>query len=804
MKKYTFLLVAILFALCMNAKKICLWHEGSKLYELTVYANDSITFAADNPSGQTMCIWRKGNKLQEISIQENDSITYSIVPTFDYDNWRDQTTIPLYYNNQWNTVNLPWAEVAVTTMPKHYRFPNKEYIHDTVPKWELAFNLCDDPNLPGVHTFGLWDWRSQVMRIYSYLEEQPSQNAKYCFYEITTTDPLSLERDAMTWQPSSAIIADHHWDESKIPSSATAPSDLWCQLMPIAGTLDGQVNRGWLCFDMNLSVGKNKLPKDGTITIAMYAVQKIDLTGTMNLNVKLESENGQITIPGNKNKKASGYWAMAGGFLSGIASSFAQAVSVGLSDGFGDYTRLAGYTQGIAGGLGALFSGIGEGINAEHNKDTVHYSLQVDFHGTASGTFTGQLSTTTGTSVSPVTMSFNKFFGNALTGSHSHQIAHARKTNNDSISVGLWNLKNQPVLYVCKDAYNMIVGPSGDESLISFLDPASIDVIINKANQLFDINSIDSIILIPYDFAFVNGDYNLSAEPYYGYYRIEQDTILKKRSMQNSIGLDISSYLLTKDTAFNTFSKGKYAYSGISAGFLSNYGLEVYNLVYSPAIILQDRNYFDTVPQTLSEIGVGVVVEVKFKTGESRVFAERFLPEIKTFTMAEAPALIEQFQNLSAPTTLDGFAAACPLFEKQKQKALRMLYAAAYPIQLDYTEPPFLTLVAGLRVHPWQNDMSPGLVILPSKTDPGHRYSCQTLQQVFEEMESSAHGDWNLYDDRIKNIVTMVPLAGTAFKTSDPNHDFVIGSGCTSASGEEAYISLYQFDSEGYLTLITE
>ena len=801
MKKYILFFVAIVISLSMSAKKICIWREGAKVCELSIYANDSITFASDNPSAQKMCIWRNGVKLQELGIQESDSITYSIVPQFDYDNWRDQTTIQLYYDHTWNAIKLPWADVAVTTMPKAYRFPNREFTHDTVPKWELAFELCSDSTLQGVHMFGLWDWKSQTMRVYAYLEDQPNPSAKYCFYETTTTHALSVERDAMGWMPSDSIKKLHNWDASKLPAGASAPSDLWCQIMPIAGTLDGQVNRGWLCFEMNLSAGKSNLPKDGTINFAMYAVENLDITAAINLNVSLQSKNGQIVAPGNKQRKASGFWDMTGGFLGGLASAFTQAVSVGLSDGFGDWTHLAGWGVGIAGGLGSLLSGVGAGISAADEGDSTKYSLKLDFNGTVDGEFKGQLTTTTGTNVSPVSMYFDKFFGNILTHTPS-QAPHVRKAAHDSISVGLWNLNRQPVLYVCRDAYNIISGPAG-ESLITFLDPTSIDVVINKTSQLFDTNSIDSITVVPYTFAFVNENYTMSAEPYYGFYNISRDSLPETNAMKEIFGLDNTSYLLTPDSAYyNSFTKGYYTYSGISSGFLSEYGLDEYNMVYSPAIILNNWDYFQTHKQTLNDISVGVVMEIKFKNGERRVFSERFLPEVKSFTMAEAQSMFERIYATAAPTTIDGYAAEFPLFEKQKAKALRMLNDAAHPLELYLSD--MGLPVGGMLIHPYQNESNPGLVIVTSQMDLGHLYSCEQLAQLFGDLETIVHGDWKLYDERLKHIVTLTPMAGKHIATSDPTQDYVIGTGCVPASEEKIYIAKYMFNSLGKLVLIQE
>lgn len=299
MRKAFLLLIAAAFAVSIYAQKLCIWREGGKLYELQLQVNDSLTF------------------------EMPDTSVVPVAPGFDYDHWREQTTIDLYSHGlcRWQTINLPWADVAVTTMPKAYRFPCYELNADSVPKWELAFNLFPDSTLDGVHMFGLWDKKGATMRIYSYNEEAPNQNAKYCFFEVVSSHSSFIERDAMTWMPSDSIIKNHNWNTTAIPEAAAQPNSLWCQVMPIAGTLDGQINRGWLCFDLNFSCGAFSVPEDGTLSFTLYGVQDVDLAGTASFNMVMHSDSSLITVPGNKNKAAAGYISAGAGAVSGITSA---------------------------------------------------------------------------------------------------------------------------------------------------------------------------------------------------------------------------------------------------------------------------------------------------------------------------------------------------------------------------------------------------------------------------------------------------------------------------------------------------
>ena len=99
-------------------------------------------------------------------------------------------------------------------------------------------------------------------------------------------------------------------------------------------------------------------------------------------------------------------------------------------------------------------------------------------------------------------------------------------------------------------------------------------------------------------------------------------------------------------------------------------------MVYSPGIHLNDTNNF--INLAIEEINVVALVEVYFSNGESRVFAERFLPEIKTFGGYEhKPRDIEdRIFDASAPTTINGIPFEHTMFTPLKEKALRLLEEA--------------------------------------------------------------------------------------------------------------------------------
>lgn len=701
-----FLILAVFCTIGVSAETIYFWHNGIKT-ELAAKVNDSITFDEDNTS--LMRVWRDGSEIYQLTLAANDSITCAEdkpdvpeVHAFDYDHWRDQDTITIYefHDHVWQTVALPWAEEAQTTIPSYYRFPNLEshidtINQDTVPNWQLAFNTCHNPTLDGVHMFGLWNEKSNIMRIYSYLEELPNANAAYCFYRVVADVPAFIDRDAMTWMPSENILKAGNWNAGALSGVATAPSTTMWDLMPFASLkADGSeafvpVFPGWIAFDMPLSSGLFSVPENSSITFSLESVEKIDASGSVDFDQELGGKGsgtgasigkstGGITIPGNKNKEAAGFLTAFGSFVHDIGSAITSGISAG------NISTEGGVAGGVVQGVGSAVSLVGNCMNAvEEGKDkkyglefstidTTTYDLNFNFNGTIKGKFNAQLTSTLASTAKPLTISYDKFFENLLAHPHPNQAPRARKDNSDnngssSLSLGIWNLKHQPVYYIYDKYDPLAIHPNGMSTIVSFLDPSSIELDLNMDNPLFDANEIDTITLIAYDFAFVDNANNLSAQPYYNFYGIPNSvSISDVPACYYSISY--TDFLLDQSATYKTFTKGNYSYTGVASDSLAAYGFGMYNMVYSPAIHIHategNQNF------NLSDIGVAVIVEMAFKNGEKRVFAERYLPEIKVFTLLD---LRESLGIEDAPENINGIPLKCPLHGMQKGKFNRLI-----------------------------------------------------------------------------------------------------------------------------------
>lgn len=744
MRKTLLLLMTVMFAVSMSAQKHVLrvWRGGEKLFETKIEENDSITFA---------------------TLQGYNNNPTPPKADFTHDEWRNKDTIYIFHyglGGEWQEIPLPWASKSTTAIFDEYRKPNKEvYVNennDTIPRWELAFNTCYDRGLLGVHMFGLWDNKSQIMRVYSYIEDMPNPNAKYCFYEVSSEDTTFIDRDSKMWHPSDSLLRAANWNNKAIPNDTLRPSGKSCRVLPITGTLqNGQINGGtWLCFELNFGSDDFDVSLDKNITFSLTGVQEVDFNASGFIRGWLQSSNGKITIPGSGYRELSAFLKAGGTLLTDASSVVSNTAAAG------DVDPGAGLATAILGGIGALASAAGNMMDAYKEGEDKEYGLSVNFHANEDLGFNGQMYSTLGTHTgNTITMTYGEFFKGIPQKNHQQQASRRRANGNedDVISLGVWNLKKQPVLYVCNDARyfsesELLSIDNNYGTLASFLDPTSIELMLNSNSTLFDIENVKKVSLVAYDFAFVNEKYTMGAQQYYNFYGVPQDKITNNwqywRLPWGETGEKMC--LLDQDAEYQSSTRDGIKYTGVKGGIPASdgYDLSQYDMIYSPAI--------QTNKDTLNTVGVSVIVEVEFKDGDKRVFAERFLPQIKTFNMADAPALKRRLENATVPTSIDGIELENHLFDKQKAKAVRMLEPLAnavsgpYPIvNLNWRWNNWLPMY-GIRIRDYQREGNiPGIVITTFTGDQQHEATrlddINTLRDYLQDLN-----DWDTINSKLE------------------------------------------------------
>lgn len=699
-KTYIFLIVATLCVIGVSAKTIHLWRNGTKT-DLPIQTNDSITFDAGNTP--TMHIWRDGSEIYQLALAVDDSITYSQDGIcFDYNHWREQTTIAIYHSqNKFDTIALPWASVATTSIPMEYKHPEKDTLPNGSFKWQLAFNFCDSTTIPGVDMFGLWDQGGQIMRVYAYLEQLPNPQAKSCFYQVTSSAPAFMSADTRGFMPSSATIGSCDWSTA-MPGRIPQPTTTYCELLPITGTLDGEVLPGWICFEISFAFGLFDLPKDATITFAMLGIEDIDFTGEAIISGKLESYGGKITVPGNKAKQT-------GGIMSAVGDGVAKICDFVM--GGMQLNNTGGWIAAGIGIAGTAVSAAGNVVTANQEGKDVTYSLDLNFNVSDSAQINGSLTSHLPTTIAPVQITYERFFEQILKQDNHHMYGpylapgkHAPKGVDDVLRLGLWNLEAPPVIYVCTDA--VFVDRDGRSVLISFLDPGSIKVNTNTAYDVDWAYYMKNIDITAYDFVFTDPNYTLPADPYLNFYGIHRDLNTfsfpeckysnndpvqyifyssgysetegwQRFSNDYNMNFEDQTFALV-DTAHcykPTITRGgiEYTYYGV-APISQGDAITGSHVVCNPAIATYDYTF------DLTQLYVGVAVEIEYSTGEKRFFADRYLPEIRVFKRADAQALYDKIDKEWFHDCSELIDPNVPLFDAQKDKAKRLLEPLMYYI----------------------------------------------------------------------------------------------------------------------------
>ena len=710
-KLYIFLIVAALCAIGVSAKTLYIWRNGVKT-DLQIQTNDSITFNEGNTP--TMHIWSNGTEIYQQALAVDDSITYAkdsmpVTTGFDYDHWREQTTIAIYHSqNKFDTIALPWAPVAATSIPMEYKHPELDTLPDGTYKWQLAFNICDSTTIPGVDMFGLWDEDGQLMRVYAYLEQLPNPSATSCYYEVKSSAPAFLSADSKGFMPTNSTISNCNWSKT-MPGRMPQPTPTYCELLPITGTLNGQVNPGWICFELSFASGLFSVSPQATITFSLIGLEQIDFTGEAIISGLMTSQGGKITIPGNKAKQTGGIMSAVG---DGVAK-ICDFVMGGLK-----LDSPAGWVSAGIGIAGTAVSATGNAISAaEEGKDKT-YTLDLNFHVADTAQINGSLSSRLPTTIYPVQLTYERFLEQILKHSKKQSAGKegAKKAYADNgIDLGIWNLENPPIVYVATDA--AYIDRDGATALISFLDPGSIKLALNEQLLEDQNNPIMGVSIIAYDFVFTSPNYTMPNAPYRNFYDIPSDLssltfpfywtlsnndpfqfIFYSDGWSESEGwqrfsngyymnFEDQSFALTDTAHCNKIydvDRGgiKYNYFGVSTPDNGAATLAGCPIVCSPLIstMLYDKD----VTIDLTQIYVSVALELTYLNGDKRFFADRFLPQIKGFTRAEAQSIYDQinyeWHGYCSPVQNTDV----PLFDLQKDKAKRLLEPLMYYIGFQH------------------------------------------------------------------------------------------------------------------------
>ena len=229
-------------------------------------------------------------------------------------NWEKAQTVNL---SSYGTRNLPWYGSADNDIPEAIRFDMKK-----ADGWQMAFCMLNDPYAPNVHMFGLYNKLTGMLRVWQYVENA-SGYGKELFFNLVN-DSYSPNRYPFYNSMAYCIPLNRTWGESQTDNNLQLkmnaelitngnrykPFEYLMSAYTRSGEAKG-VSPNWHCVDLDLS---GYMPMDLPNSDGKKWRESVDAQRSL-FNISLASQNvSEITLSGK--------------LLGGIAGSFTSETTV--------------------------------------------------------------------------------------------------------------------------------------------------------------------------------------------------------------------------------------------------------------------------------------------------------------------------------------------------------------------------------------------------------------------------------------------------------------------------------------------
>ena len=269
--------------------------------------------------GGTNDVYKSSNREFEADWASAREVT--LVTSYEFKNGKPEVTtlkIPLPWD--WNhspASYLPRGGASDTTLEVYKMIENKA-------DWSLVFNLTGIDNLPGRHYFGLYNRYTGVLRIFYYLTEDLLPSANDHMWSFSLNAALAEHLSAQFTIPRGVKPTPAYLANVAMPVLTTPTTDKY---NPLSGSTSNVLAVGWWAFDVNMSAYRdNKFfsvsPLNAAnIQLCTYSEEKVVLNSVLqgNLGGSLEgSVNLELLRPSSVNT----YAKVGASIMGGIGSMF--------------------------------------------------------------------------------------------------------------------------------------------------------------------------------------------------------------------------------------------------------------------------------------------------------------------------------------------------------------------------------------------------------------------------------------------------------------------------------------------------
>lgn len=563
--------------------------------------------------------------------------------------WENAKVVSIYSDRAYQLIPTPWADETITTLPENIRYDVKKK-----DGWEMAFSFINRETFNDCNYFALYNRYLGTLRIFYYVTNPTTTGSDYTF-EVDLGSANNYNKypfyHALAYGiPSDYVSLSHTMDLLGSDKSQFTFKSYFSTYKAMSSTA---LAKGWTAFDIDASAynphEKRWVDADEQLQIACRTElnQTMSLAGSLTANIsgKYSSAEQTASAASGVSSTLQTIGSLVGDVQNSALTGIEQMVT---GSSLNTYCRYAGAACKVA---AFAYDYLLEEMDKNEKQVTDSMPGKIEMSLTGDIKLSGYINSLSSNCISPITLRGSTF----------------KNTNADThFGQGVWGLVTDPVIYVVEDCmmgnvshFNMSINGDGTYGcsdaedynlrMISFLDPSSIQVSINK-DVFPDVSEVE----VTFDYGVYPDEEKGHTSKYAKLLGLNRPTIEIVKDAKSGIyrsknANNTVKYVHASDTCFMSMFLGETLENCKvvkQAGADYSYYGKVVN-AEGKKFIMQPQVCFPikkTSKGTLLCDGempdFVVLVTITFNSdGRTFVFSQRYLPEIKKIKRHEAKSM---------------------------------------------------------------------------------------------------------------------------------------------------------------------
>lgn len=577
-------------------------------------------------------------------------------------NWENMSSVNVFYGNSVHEVNLPWAESVKASIPDKIRKDVKQ-----ADGWEMAFNTLNVSGLDDCNYFALYNRYLGTFRVFYYVTNSITDGSEFSFETNLGSSGSSTNKTPFYHALAYAIPNNHTTVANNVNliegiSTFTTFKGFYT---PYTTSSSTSLSQGWLAFDIPATaycpMNQWKKSSEGiNLSCRTLSKESISLNGTLEANLSGKFNDVTAVSTDASTSSSNGITSMLSSLGNFAGSDFVKSIVGKLMGEKSAPLKAADYVSKVSSAFNIACSVIDYALENEFEEKAVVDSMpgRIEMSLTGDIKLSGYISKLTSNSVSPLTIQASQF----------------SKTTH--FGEGVWNLAEDPVIYVADDLFmgdakRITLNVSNSDKTyrnndlpdyhlrtISFLDPTSVKLLINTNEDVFDdISDVD----VYCDYGVYTGIEKGYTSKYVSLLGLSRPTVdIIKTSESKTIYQSLSDDNKTKYLCLphTQFMSELYGETESNCSLIKQTGTTSDFYYYGKLsnddnkVIMQPQVYFnyssgDSIKMYNAEVPDYVVfVNVSFKSkGKTYLFSQRFLPKVVAISSSELEKKYNELQK---------------------------------------------------------------------------------------------------------------------------------------------------------------